>query len=660
MNNFLTLGIFAHANAGKTTITEHLLYHSNIIDKIGRVDSGNTITDTMSIEQERGISVRSSLVTFEIGDKKIQLVDTPGHIDFSAEVERTISILDTAILVISGADGIEPQTYTIWKALKEKGVPIFIFINKMDRLGANYNNVIEDIKKELDSNVLPLIKINQQENQELTIENNTFEELLELVAGLDDLTLKLFFEDKNKLTEKWLNNRIKNLIQNKKLFPIIGGSSLKGIGIDILINCIDQYMKPFRDLDNQEFSAFVYLVRVDNYKRNLYTKILSGTINIRDNIQITNNKIEKIKSLYTIYGNNLISTDSASCGEIVVINGLNVNSGEIIGKQFNNKYIPIINPILVMQVEPINKCEIVELVESLRILTDEDSYLNVRYDKITDKIYINLMGLIQAEIIQELLDSRFNIKSIFSNPLVKHKEMPTIKGRGESSYTQFSAIEFEVTPLKKGSGLIYNSKLSTDYLHEKYQSQAEKLVQRYTKQGLYGWEITDAEISLINGKFNSAGSNPSHFNIIVPIALMRALKNSNMKILEPISYFKIITPTDTLTAVVQSLNSKGAIYEIEKEDKRKVVLVGEVTSKEIINYSTEIIKITSGRGAITSNLLRYGISRDQNVEMEYYGLDPRNETKFVKGEMKGSLEVFDTKIAKNKKASRSKFKRQQL
>ncbi len=656
MKKSLTLGIFAHANAGKTTITEHLLYHAKIIDKIGRVDSGNTITDTMSIEQERGISVRSSLVSFKLGDKNIQLVDTPGHIDFSAEVERTISILDTAILVISGADGIEPQTYTIWKALKKKGVPILIFINKMDRVGANYTKIVNDIRNDLDINVLPLIDIKQKENQELILNTISFEHSLELVSELDDLTLELFFEDKDRLTKKWLNDRIKKLTQNKKIVPILGGSSLKGVGIDILMEYIIDYMLPFPNLNDKEFSAFVYLVRIENGQRNLYTKILSGTINLRDNIEI-HNKIEKIKGLYHFEANNLVAIESASSGEIVIINGLNVNSGEYIGKKNKNTVIPIVNPLLVMQVEPYNKGEIIELVEALRVLTDEDPHLNIYYDKVTGKIYINLMGLIQAEIIEEVLNTRFNIKSIFSNPLVKHKEMPTKQGKGESSYTQFSAIEFEITPLENGSGLVYNSKLSTDYLHKKYQSQAKKLVKRYTKQGLYGWEITNAEISLINGKFNSAGSNPSHFNIIVPIALMRAIKNSNMKILEPVSKFKLISPIDTLTLIIQSLNNKGAIYKIVREDNNKVVLVGEVASKDVMNYSSEVIKLTGGKGFFSSDLLKYQLSRDQTIEMNYYGLDPRNETKFVRTEMKSSLKILDTKVAKNKKASRSKFKR---
>ncbi len=654
----LTLWIFAHANAWKTTITENLLHFTKVIDKIWKVDNWNTSTDDLNIEQQRGISVRSSLVSFNIDELKIQLVDTPWHIDFSAEVEKSISILDMAILVVSWADWIEPQTYTIWNALKQKNIPILIFINKLDRIWADYEKTIFEIKNELTKNVVSLENIENKKN--LIIQDRKEEELIEDISKIDDETLKKVLKNKEEITKNWLNKRISLLINQKKLIPIIWWSSLKNIWTDKIIKCIKLYFNDLEINSESNFSWLIYLIRNENNKRNLYTKILSGTLNLRDNIKIWNGKIWKVKNIYWIEWTKFVSKNSAIVWEIVILNWLNVNLWEYIWEKIDDKLFSFVNPLLVMEVENKQSWMMVELVESLKILNDEDSYLNIKYDKNTWKIYISLMWLIQAEIVQELLKTRFWIETIFKNPLVKHKETPTIIWKAEASYTQFSAIEFTITPLKRWVWIVYNSKLSTDYLHKKYQTQAEKLVKKYIVQWLFWWELTDIEISLTNWKFNSAGSSPSHFNIITPIALMRAIKKSKIKILEPISKFKLITPTKNFNQVIKSLNSKTAIYEIKEENKDKTILEWEINSKNIINYNVEIVELTSGKWSFNSKLLKYEISKEQNIEMPYYGLDPRNETKFIKQDMKWSLEVLDLEWVKKKKASRSKFKRGQM
>ena len=662
ITNLLTLGVFAHANAGKTTVTEQILYHTNVIDSFGRVDTGNTISDSMQIERDRGISVRASVVSFDLYEKHVQLIDTPGHIDFLAEVEKAISVLDAAVLVISGVEGVEPQTYTIWQALKEKSIPTIIFINKMDRIGADYKKVLDDIKNELEKNICPMLSVNKTENGNIGLTKISRTLFLEILTEQDDQLLELYLNDDQRLTIDYLEKKAVTLTQKCKLYPVIGGSALSNIGISELLDIIYKYMPIFSTeaYIGKKFCAFVYLVRNENNNRNIYAKIVSGPINIRDSIQVSNDKVGKITGLYRIKGFELSTVDSAICGQIVVINGLNSKPGDIIGDlNGSSTYLSFVNPLLVMQVAPVNKSEVIELVEALKILTDEDPYLNVRYDALTGKIYINLMGKIQAEIIENILLDRFKIKASFSNPMIMHKEAPTISGVGKASYTVFSAIGIEVKPLPSGTGVVYNSKFSTDYLHKKYQSQAEKLIKHYIRQGLYGWEITDAEISLIDGRFNSAGSNPSHFNIIVPIALMRALKNSNIKILQPISTFKLITPKDYLSVILQSIKDKEGVFSIIKEEDNKVLLSGEMASKNVLNYQIEVVKLTSGRGVVTSELSRYEISNDQTVTMEYYGPDSRNEVKFIVGEMGGSLDAMDVEFSKKKKASRSKFNRQQ-
>ncbi len=272
-NKIATIGIFAHANAGKTTITEHLLYHTGVIKDIGRVDSGSTVTDNLSIEKERGISVRDTLVSFELDGKKIQLIDTPGHIDFSSEVERAISVLDAAILVISGVDGLEAQTFTIWRALKEKNIPIIIFINKMDRLGANYKKVIEELHEFLNVPTLTLTQVSQDDKGTLIVNNTSEIERMEEVALIDDEMLEMYV-NQEKFNEKKLYEKIAELIKSGKLFPIIGGSALIDIGINDLIYCLNNFI-PYTTRDKElPLSGFVYAIRIEENEKNAYIKIL--------------------------------------------------------------------------------------------------------------------------------------------------------------------------------------------------------------------------------------------------------------------------------------------------------------------------------------------------------------------------------------------------
>lgn len=655
----LTLGIFAHANAGKTTITEHLLYHTNVIDSIGRVDKGNTVTDNMKIEQERGITVRDSIVTFNINDKIIQLIDTPGHVDFSAEVERAISVLDGAILVISGVEGLEAQTYTIWRALREKNIPVIFFINKMDRKGADYEKVLVELQSNLVVPTLTLTHVCKSEDDSLEIINSKFEEIIEEVCMVDDIILEQY-SNKNILDVSKIDSKIVKLTHSSKIFPVIGGSALNGIGIKDLVESIYKYIPTTKKGNDKEFSAYVFTIRVDQHGKNAYIKILSGSLGIRDSVNVSKVKIEKVKGLFVAAGSKLVSTDRVYSGDIAIVQGLDVNCGQMIGNFENlDKYISFVKPLLTMEINPINDKDRMDLMNALKILNEEDPYLNVRYNKKTNSIFCSLMGEVQAQIIKTLLEERFGIKVIIENPIIIHKEIPTIKASAKATYTTVSGIGLEVTPLERGSGLKYVSKVSTDFLHIKYQRQVERLINYYSKQGLKGWELTDMEIALIEGQFDSMGSDPMHFNIITPLALFRCLKQAKMKLLEPISQFVIMTPEKDLNAVTRLLSTKNSLYEVTRHFNGIITLEGEAPASNMMNFPLELSIISSGRGTYTSFISKYEISRNQNAEIEFIGPDPRNETTFVINDMKASMESLDKTLMKKKKESRSKFARKQ-
>ncbi len=657
--NVLTLGIFAHANAGKTTITEHLLYHTNVIDHIGRVDTGNTVTDNMKVEQERGITVRDSIVSFELDGKTVQLIDTPGHVDFSAEVERAINVLDGAILVISGVEGLEAQTYTIWRALQEKNVPVIIFINKMDRQGADFDRVVAELQTNLNVPTMTLKHVIRNNNGELKIENSKIEDIIEELSMVDDEVLEKYLNSEN-IDGNWLAEKICVLTHNCKLFPIIGGSALIDVGVTDLVDAISKYIPTTIKNINSELSAYVFMIRVDENGKNAYVKVLNGKLENRDAIQTSEGTTEKVKNLTISNGSKMVSVDKVYSGDIAIVNGLDVKCGQIIGNQKGfDKYISFVKPLLTMEVNPEKKEDTIELMRALRVLNEEDPYLNVRYNERTNSIFCSLMGEVQAQIVKSLLDERFGLKVNIENPVVIHKEVPTIPSRAKASYTTVSGIELEVTPLKRGSGFRYVSKVSTDFLHLKYQRQVERLINYYSKQGLKGWELTDMEVALIDGQFDSMGSDPMHFNIITPLALFRCLKQSRMKLLEPILRYIITLPEKDLSGVIKLLYSKSAMYEITNRFDEIITIEGEAPASNMMNFPLELSMMTSGRGTYTSYVSRYDISKNQDAELEYIGVDPRNETTFIINDMKASLEPLDKTLMKKKKESRSKFARQQ-
>lgn len=650
-----TIGIFAHANAGKTTVTENILHETNVIKYVGRVDDGNTVTDSMNIEKSRGITVRSSVVSFDIGQKQFFLIDTPGHVDFSSEVERAVNTLDGAILVVSAVEGVEAQTYTIYEALRRKKVPVVVFINKVDRKNADYNRVIKELREKLNIKLITLFNVNCSYDK-IEVFENDLDSLMDNLAEYDDSLVDDYLM--GNITFKQVFNRICELSKKAEVSVALGGAALEGIGTGELLKCIENCLPSFQEINCSKFSGYVYMVRVEDNTTKTFVKVLSGEIRIRDEVEMEDGSVQKIISIQVPKGADYVSTDVANAGQEVVLTGITTKAGDLIGdRTYKSNYISFVRPKLNIQVTPVNENEVYDLYKALKILEVEDPYLNVRISSSQNKkVFVSLMGEVQAQILESILQERFNISVELNHATIIHKEAPTKEGTGEASYTKVSKIELKVYPLPAGSSLHFESRLSTDYLLKKYQRQTERLVYQYSKQGIFGWELTDALIVLTNGRFDSMGSEPKHFNIAVPLALMRALKECKNKILEPISEYFVTIPKSTIGDITKELSSRNAFYEIISQNLENITLHGEIQTKMISDFPVVLSKLTSGRGLFTSSIKRYEESREQNVMNEYVGFDPRNEVKFVVSEIGGNLDKLDVAVSKKRKSSRSKFK----
>lgn len=444
-NNIMTLGIFAHANAGKTTITEQLLYHTNVKKSTGRVDHGDTTTDNLSVERERGISVRASLVTLPLKDRIVQLIDTPGHVDFSAEVERAISVLDGAVLVVSGVEGVEPQTQVIWKILKERHVPTLIFINKMDRMGADYQKTLQELQSKLGNDIFSIVNVTKDlKTNELAYEDIKIEHIIENIANIDDHVLEKYLNEE-KISIEWLEEQIHILINSGNLHFVYGGSALNDDGIIRLISGIEKYLPCSKNKKTNDFSGYVYTVKRDTGVRELYVKVLDGELHNRQEFIDEDGSKQKIRTVTKLHGDKRERADVLKTGEIGIITGLNAKCGEIIGKNDGSfKTTTFVNPLFHTTVSIDDKTKIPELATALETLNDEDPDLHLSYNKTTGQMSIDLMGPLQAEIIGNMLQERFSLSANFSNPIIIHKETPSSIGYGKTSFDRVSSVEFMI------------------------------------------------------------------------------------------------------------------------------------------------------------------------------------------------------------------------
>ena len=328
--DYCTIGIFAHANAGKTTVTENILYETGIISRIGRVDNGTTITDSMETERLRGITIRSSYVTFRLKNRNVQLLDTPGHIDFSAEVVRAMRVLDAAIFVISGVEGIEAQTYYIWNMLKKMNVPIIFFVNKLDRMGADYNRTVNELKAAFSERIVSLQDINLSDDN-IFISRKRNVEIVDQITLFDEITLNKYLENEDSVTNSWLEERIKKLYKLNQIYCVTGGSALLQRGVKELLDCIGKYLPQFQFVRNKKFSGIVYMNKRNNNIKETYIKVLQGKLKNREELKI-GDEIQKIKSMFCINGDNRELCGSSEAGQLVVVTGVDVAPGQIIGE----------------------------------------------------------------------------------------------------------------------------------------------------------------------------------------------------------------------------------------------------------------------------------------------------------------------------------------
>lgn len=638
----INIGIVAHVDAGKTTVTENLLYFSKAIRKIGKVDSGNTQTDSMELERKRGITIRTSAISYNWKDFKINILDTPGHTDFISEVERSLSILDGAVLVISAVEGIQSSTKILFDTLRSLKIPTIIFINKIDRVGSNTKKLITDIKNTLSLNIAVINNAVNEGSRDASISecysDDICEKLIETLSDIDSHVLEAYVNDIS-IDSKTIKEKVREHSYKSEIYPVLFGSAINGLGITNLLNAIVNYLPCSSGNFSSKLSGIVF--KVDNSDlndRKVFIRLFSGMISSRDSIDILNKSLsEKVKRISILVNCKTVDSKSVESGDIAILHGMKeLKIGDIIGKvPIKIRNIKMAQPALKVKVKPSDKGLSIKLYEILKMIADEDPMLELETGEIEKDIYINLFGEIQMEILKSLIKDKYGIDISFSDMLTIYKETPVKAASAEAHFNEkmnpFRAeIGLKIEPLKNGSGFVYSSEVSTGYLPKAFQNAVKEAVYETKKQGLLGWEVTDAKVTLYHGEFDSVTSTPSEFRNLTPMVFMEALNNAQTNLLEPIYKFTIKTSKVSSGRAISDIKKmRGSILTFQNIGEY-MIITGIVPVNTSKRYNIEISAYTEGKGVFVTKLCNYKkIPLKLGLIRKKTKIDPLNKTLYL-------------------------------
>ena len=604
----IVMGILAHVDAGKTTLSEGMLYLSGTVRKLGRVDHKDAFLDTYSLERDRGITIFSKQAVFSLGNRRINLLDTPGHVDFSAEMERTLQVLDYAVLVISGADGVQGHTETLWKLLKLYEIPTFIFINKMDQPGTDRESLLTELKERLDEGCIVFGKGKNVES-------------LEEIAMTDEAVLDYFMEH-----ETVRNEDICRLIRERKIFPCYFGSALKLDGVQELLAGFEEYMKPFDG--KKEFGARVFKIsRDDKGERLTFLKVTCGKLVVKMPI----NKEEKINQIRIYSGAKYEAVNEVEAGGVCAVTGLSSSYiGQGLGVE-KGTAAPFLEPVLTYQMILPEGADTTKVLRELKQLEEEEPLLNIVWNPALEEIHVQLMGEVQTEILKTMIAERFHLDVEFGTGKIVYKE--TIKSPvvGVGHYEplrHYAEVHLKMEPLEAGSGLIFDTDCSEDVLDRNWQRLILTHLQEREHPGvLTGAPITDMKITIVAGRAHLKHTEGGDFRQATYRAVRQGLKSAESVLLEPWYSFVLEVPSEQVGRAMSDIGQMNGSFEgPEAEDKQGMVrLTGTAPASEMRDYQREVWAYTKGRGRITLTLKGYEPCHNAEEVIEEIGYDSERD-----------------------------------
>lgn len=615
----MNIGILAHVDAGKTTITEQMLHICGVINEVGRVDNGNATTDGMALERARGITIRQSTVTMHYKDTKINLLDTPGHVDFIAEVERSLSVLDAAVLAISAKEGVQTQTKVIFNALKKMKIPTIIMVNKVDRMGVDLDVAMSEIRNELTESLYLINYVNGEGTRDASlraINSDEYIENTEVVALIDETTFESITSHE-KVEKTRLDETAQAYFRVGEICPVLFGSALLGVGVSELIELMVEWVSPFT---HNKLSAVVYKVDRDSsgYRR-CFTRVFGGTLVLRETYPILDDdNIFKILKMDALHGIKPFRCDVANAGDVIILYTDQLNVGSVIGELPSlRKVIRIATPTLKAKVQADDLGMRRAICDALTQLTDEDPFLGFEINKETEAIELKIFGIVQKEIIEQLLFERFGIETKIMKPEIIYKARPLKSGKAcrymyKDGKHLHATVGLIIEPLALGEGLVYETEVSFGDLKKPFQNAVKDGCLKGLQNGINGLEVTDVKIRFVYSEFNSVDSTPSDYRKLSEEVVALALENCGTGLLEPIFKFELWVPHLLVgKAIADVLRMRGQFDDpIIKGEM--AILKGIMPQETSQYYEVELADYSSGKGVIT--FYPYGYSPVKNED----------------------------------------------
>ena len=607
----INIGILAHVDAGKTTLTESLLYTSGAIAEQGSVDKGTTRTDTMVLEQRRGITIQTAVTSFCWNDYKINIVDTPGHMDFLAEVYRSLSVLDGAVLVVSAKDGVQAQTRILFHALQKMNIPTIIYVNKIDQNGIDLQRIYQNIREKLTSDIIVMQEVILSPKVDIT-DIVDLDKWDSVISGNDELLERYISEDSLDIRELQLEKCQRT--RRCSLFPVYHGSAKDNLGTEKLIEVITETFVTGTENNQSELCGYVFKVEYTEGKKRLsYLRLYHGTLHLRDTILLSKKKKIKITEMYIPTNGEIVSADHACQGEIVILSDDTLKIYDILGNEEllpRKAWIGNPTPLLRTTVEPQEPEQREALLNALIEIADTDPLLHFEIDTATREIILSFLGKVQLEVICSLLEEKYHVRVAMKEPTVIYLERPLKK----AAYTIhievppnpfWASIGLTVTPLPVGSGTQYKSKVSLGYLSQSFQNAVMEGVRYGMEQGLYGWEVTDCSICFDYGVYYSPVSTPADFRFLAPVVLEQALKKAGTQVLEPYLSFTLFAPQEYLSRAYNDAPKYCAVIESVVLENDEVIFKGEIPARCINEYKNDLNFYTNGRSVCLTELKGY-------------------------------------------------------
>ena len=611
----ITMGILAHVDAGKTTLSEGILYTCKAIRKLGRVDHQDAFLDTNTLERNRGITIFSKQAECTLGEFGMTFLDTPGHVDFSAEMERTLQVLDYAILVISGADGVQGHTETLWRLLSRYQIPVFLFINKMDQPGTDREALLAEVKEKLDANCVEFSA------------DQTDEEWKEQVAVCDEQMMEAYLEG-----EEISREQIRQMIRERKLFPCYFGSALKMTGVE---EFLDDLKLRIRETSYPEtFGAKIYKITRDNQGERLtHMKITGGTLKVKSVLSNgrpgeTGEGIwqEKVNQIRIYSGEKYTMVSEVKAGTVCAVTGLTATyPGQGLGSEQASD-MPVLEPVLSYRIGLPTEVNVHQALLQLRQLEEEEPLLHIVWNETLGEIYAQVMGEVQIEILKSLIKERFGMAVTFDEGNIVYKEtiLEPVEGVGHfEPLRHYAEVHLLLEPGETGSGLIFAADCSEDVLDRNWQRLIlTHLEEREHKGVLIGAPITDMKITLLTGRAHIKHTEGGDFRQATYRAVRQGLRKAKSQLLEPYYEFRLEVPSEQVGRSMTDIQKMLGEFDPPKTEGEMTVLTGSAPVVTMRDYQKEVISYTSGRGRLSCTLKGYYPCHNQEEVVEAVGYDP--------------------------------------